>query len=67
MSIGARHWSLQAIAGIDKNPFQFLERPQQASDHSFCTTIDLNPCFRTGPSMISDEGKGKKDVEAWAH
>jgi putative transposase len=30
-------------------------------------STDLIPSFRTQPSMISDEGKGKKDVEEQAH
>jgi len=29
--------------------------------------VDLIPVFRTSPSMISDEGKGKEDVEEQAH
>jgi hypothetical protein len=33
--------------------------------HTYVT--DLLPVFRTSPSMISDEGKGKKDVEEQAH
>ena len=29
--------------------------------------LDLMPVFRTSPNMISDEGKGKEDVEERAH
>ena len=36
-------------------------------DLSLRGTCDLLPVFRTSPSMISDEGKGKRYVEEQAH
>jgi hypothetical protein len=36
-------------------------------DTDTATVYDLLPVFRTSPSMISDEGKGNKDVEEQAY
>jgi len=42
-------------------------RNESRTARRLAQNVDLLPAFRTSPSMISDEGKGKRDVEEQAH
>ena len=56
---------------VSEEEYAQLESAAQADGRTlgeWCReAIDLLPVFRTSPSMISDEGKGKGYVEEQAH